>query len=118
MSSIEQLHRDGDCGFDCPACAEDALHESTHTLNKERECERCGMSDYDNEIRDNDCIDESLTVVARPGLEVDHCYVNPDGSAFFTPDGIGCIFYVSEEALLADAGEEYEVVYLDRRFEQ
>lgn len=95
------------------------MHESTHTLNKERECERCGRGDYDTDgtISEVDCIDESLTVVARPGLEVDTIYVNPDGSAFFTPDGIGCIFFDTEEEAVADTGIA-DITYLDRRFEQ
>lgn len=85
MSSVEELHSNGDCGFDCPACAED----------------------------------DGLTVIDRDTWEADVIYVNLDGSALRTPDGIGAYFYDSEEEAIDDHLEDGpEVVYLDRKFVQ
>lgn len=114
-------HRDGDCWPDtCAVCAEEKSHEDSHDLTTERECRRCGMTDHDNEVTERYCVSADLTVVARPGLECETVYVNPDGSAFWTPDGVGCYFFIDAEAAFAEAGnpDDWETVHLDREFAQ
>jgi hypothetical protein len=121
--SLQLIHRNGDCWpSTCPMCLEEQAHEDTHDLTKERECRRCGRGDLDPDggVMEVDCFDEGLEVIARPGLETEKVYVNPDGSAFWTPDGVGCFFYDSEDEALAEAGSptDWDVVYLDREFVQ
>jgi hypothetical protein len=122
VSDLYQIHTDGDCcPSTCPMCIEEQAHEDTHDLTKERECRRCGRDDVGPDtISEADCFDEGLEVIARPGLETEKVYVNPDGSAFWTPDGVGCFFYDSEDEALAAAGspDDWDVVHLDREFVQ
>lgn len=113
-------HDSGDCGWNCPRCIDESAREASHDLTAERECRRCGATDFDGEITTRYCVDEGVVVVARPGLETDTIYVNPDGSAFWTPDGVGCYFYDTEEQAFDEAGadSDWETVHLDREFVQ
>lgn len=85
-------HQQGDCNiYTCEFCeAEDALEEARGTV-----------------------------IRSRADLQVDVIYVNPDGSALRSPDGVGCYFYDSEEEAVDDHPEDGpEVVYLDEPFDQ
>lgn len=55
----------------------------------------------------------NLYTVTRDSQECDVIYVNSDEVAWFTPDGIGRIFYDSVEEAREDTGIEV-TVYLER----
>lgn len=53
--------------------------------------------------------------ITRDTMKVDKVYVEPDGSAWFTPDGVGIYFYDTLEGALEDYADwrPPNIVYLD-----
>lgn len=53
--------------------------------------------------------------MTRERMKVDTVYVEPDGSAWFTPDEVGCYFYDTLEQALEDyaSWRPPNIVYLN-----
>lgn len=58
--------------------------------------------------------DDESDYFLRDEQEADTIYEMPDGSVFYTPDGIGRVYYDTIEDALADMGDDAPVISPDR----